>query len=348
MIKFKHKAFAAFISVLFFGLQVFAGNSEEYSKKYHESYQVNSDVILTVTNKYGFVKVVTSETDHITIDVKVSIEANSQEKAQKTLDKIQIDIDGSPSHVNAVTSIIKEAKFKELSIDYTITMPMSGNTDLTNKFGDLYLNELDGNAKIYVAYGAMDVGKLNSQTNDITVKFGSGKVTYAQYLNYVSRYSTVDVGRAKLLNLDTQYGTTEVGEVGRLKLDAAYEDIDLGTIVELTAVVKFGDLEVEGVISKLDLELKYGDAEIDFISKDFTEVSVEAGFGDVDLAFQTGSNFVLEGKSSFGDINIPGGTISNVDDSGSGGNYNGKLFEGASPSTVRAKISYGDLDIRIH
>lgn len=348
MMKFKLKSIATLLSVLFFGLQVFAGGLEEFKKEYRETFDVNKDVILTVSNKFGFVKVVTSETDQINIDVKVTVEAKNAEKAKKLLDEIQIEITGDKENVSAITKLIKGSKFKELSIDYTITMPVSGNVDITNKFGSFYLNELNGNSKIYVSYGSLDIDNLNSQNNDVTVKFGSGKIKYAQYLNYVSRYSSAHIDRAKLLNLDTQYGDARVGEVGRMDLKNAYGDVRLGTIVELKADVQFGDLDVEGIINTLELESQYGDVDIDFISKDFADVTIHSAFGDVGLAFQSGSNFVLEGKASFGEINIPGGTISSVDGSGNSDTYNGKLFEGTSPSTVKAKMSYGDLDISIH
>jgi len=345
---FKHKSIAALTFVLFLGLQVFAGGLEEYKKEYHESYNVNSDVILNVSNKYGFVKIVTGETDQVTIDVKITVEAKNQEKAQKVFNQIIIDISGSESEVSAITTIKNNSKFKELSIDYTITMPVSGNLKATNKFGSFYLNEINGSSKIYVAYGSADIGNLNSKTNDLTVKFGSGKVKYAHYLNYTTQYSAAKVGRAKLLNLNNQYGGVDVGEVGRMEFTNAYGDADLGTIVELKIKTKFGDVDVEGVISKLELETQYGDVDIDFISKDFSLVNIKGSFGDVDIAFETGSNFELDTKASFGDISIPSGTVSVVSDDGNSESYSGKMYEGTTPSIVKARMSYGDLDISIH
>jgi len=348
MMKFKHKTIAALFSVLFFGLQVFANNQIEFKKEYHQSFQVNDNVMLTTSNKYGFIKIITSQTNEISIDVLVKIEAENQEKAQKLLDKINIAISGNPQNVSAVTTIAKNSSFKELSIDYTITMPISGNIDISNKFGSFYLNELDGSSKIYCTYGSIDIGKLNSKSNDITVKFGDGKVKYAHYLDYLSRYSSVKIERAKLLNLDAQYGDVRVGEVGRMDLKNQYGDTDLGTIVELTADVQFGDLEIEGIISSIELDSQYGDTDINFVSKNFEQVNIQSSFGDVDIAFESGSNFELNAKASFGDIDLPSGTTINTEDHGTGETYTGSLFEGSTPSVVKAKMSYGDLDISIH
>lgn len=348
MTTFKLKSLAAFTFVLFWGLQVFAGGVDQFGKEYHKSFKVNKDVTLDVSNKFGFVKIVTSETNALTIDVKITVEAKNIEKAKKLLEQIEVTITGNADKVVAITEFEKNSQFKELSIDYTISMPVSGNIEITNKFGEFYLNQINGKSNIAVSYGSVDIGSLNSQENDLTVKFGSGKVKYAQFLNYTSRYSTATVKRAKLLNLDAQYGAIEIGEVGRMSLKNSYGDADLGTIVELTAEVKFGDLDIEGIIGKFVINSQYGDVDIDFISKDFDLIDIKSSFGDVDLSFQSGSNFVLEGKASFGDINIPSGTISKVDDSGGSDTYNGKMFEGTSPSTVKALMSYGDLAISIH
>lgn len=345
---FKLKSIAALSFVLFIGAQVLANGLDEYSKHYHETFKVNSDVILTVSNKFGFVKIVTSETNEIGIDVDVTVEAKNQEKANKLLNKIMIELSGDANAVKAITSFDKDSQFKELSIDYTITMPVSGNIDISNKFGAFYINELNGNSKVYVAYGKADIGNLNSTKNDVTVKFGSGKLKYAKYINYTAKYSAVNIKRAKLLNLDAQYGDCTVGEVGRMDLKTAYGDMNLGTIVELTAEMKFGDVSIEGIIDKMEVNGQYGDLEVDFISSDFSLIDIKLSFGDAELAFQSGSNFNLEGKASFGDINIPGGTSSNVNDSGNSETYTGKMFEGNTPSTVRVKMSYGDLDISIH
>jgi hypothetical protein len=286
--------------------------------------------------------------NQIVIDVKVTVEGRSAEKGRKLLDEINIEISGNPSRVVAMTSLAENSKFRELSIDYTITMPVSGNVDVVNKFGNLYLNELNGNSKVHVSYGSLEIGSLNSKSNSVKVKFGSGKINYAHYLDCISRYSDIDVDRAKLLNIDAQYGDVKVGEVGRMDLKCQYGDVNLGTIAELTADVQFGDLDVEGVITSLVLDSQYGDADFDFISKDFKAVTVNTSFGDVNVAFQSGSNFTLEGKASFGEISIPCCTVNEVNVSGGSDTYYGKMFEGTSPSSVKIKMSYGDLDISIH
>lgn len=347
MFKLTLKSFATFILVLFVAVPVFAKSSSEFTRSYHEEFAVNQDVMFNIKNKYGFVKVVTSPSKTVVVDVKIKVEASSQEKANKLMDRIRISISGGEDLVTAVTEIEKNTSFKSLSIDYTVNMPVTGQIDATNKFGDFYLNELDGEATIYVGYGALEIGELNHTHNNVTVKYGSGKIDYAHYINVVSRYSKMRVKRAKLLDLNSQYGEVQVGEVGRLVLKSAYEDIEIGTVVELEANVRFGDMEVEGIMGKFICDAQYGDVEVNFISKDFSEVEIASDFGDVDLAFESGSNFNLNGKASFGDISIPNGSISTV----SGDNtqvYDGNLYEGTAPSSVVARISYGDLEISIY
>lgn len=347
MFKFKLKSIAAVVIVLFVALPIFAKSSQSFSRTYHEQFAVNPDVLFKVNNKYGFVKIVTNNTNEIIVDVKVSIDAASQDKADKLLDRITISIMGDASEVTAITEIEKNSKFKDLSIDYTISMPVSGRLDAINKFGDFYLNELNGSAEVYVGYGALEIGDLNSQNNKVTVKYGSGKINYAKYLTGLSRYSKMRVDRAKLLDMNSQYGELRIGEVGRLILKSAYEDIEIGTVVELEANVRFGDMEIDGIMGKFICDAQYGDIEVSFISKDFTVVELEADFGDAELTFENGSNFTLNAKASFGDVNMPNGTINTV----SGGDlqsYEVQTTNTETPSKVFARMSYGDLDISIY
>lgn len=347
MIKFKLKSIAAVVIVLFVALPIFAKSSQSYTRTYHEQFAVNPDVLFNISNKYGFVKIVTSNSNEVVIDVKVSVDAASQDKANRLLDRISISIMGNTQEVSAITEIENNSNFKELSIDYTISMPVTGQIDATNKFGDFYLNELNGTAKVYVGYGAVEIGDLNSQDNTVTVKYGSGKVNYANYLTALCKYSKIRVDRAKLLDLNSQYGQLDIGEVGRLILKSAYEDIEIGTLVEFEANIRFGDVEIDGIMGKFICDIQYGDVEVSFISKDFSTVELESDFGDGELTFENGSNFTLNAKATFGDVNVPNGTINTITE---GDSYSDEeqISNSEKLAKVFARMSYGDLDITIY
>ena len=345
MNKNKLKSIISLLGTLFIGLHVFAGHLEEFSKVYHQEYSVNSDVLLNISNKYGKIKVITSETDRVTIDVLVMTEGKSEVKSKEVLDKINIEFYGEASKVTAKTLFDDHAKFKNLTIDYTITMPINGSVELINKFGDVYVNELNGSSVIKIAYGDLIAGKLNSKNNNVTIKFGDAKISYVNYLYTVLRYSDIKINKVKLFDLDTQYGDANVGEVGRMIFDGQYSDVRIGTIVELVADIRYGDITVEGVLSSVKLDSEYGDANFKLVSKGFKNIDVNTSFGDVDIDFESGSKFVLDGTASYGDVKIPQGTLCELKENGEVKKQNVKSEP--TVSTVKVKVSYGDLDIGI-
>ena len=337
MWKLKLKSVVALIIVLSFGAQVYAGKQTQYKTEYHKNYDVVENVQVNVVNKYGLVKIISGPVNEVSIDVTVSLAAKNQEQASKLLGSIKIILEGSESEVSATTHIENNNKFKELSIEYVIHMPINGSIDVENKFGDFYLNELKGNVKLLVAYGKVDIGTLHAKQNEVTVKFGEAKINYATYLTMVGRYSKVHVDQAKLFNIDSQYGEVKARQIGRLILASAYDEVNLGTIVEMDA----------SIMKEFKLDAQYSDVDIAFVSKDFTDIEIHASFGDVAVAFESGSNFEFDGQASYGDINIPSGTVSTVQKNAGSDSYEGAFFEGKKIGHFKARLSYGDLDVSI-
>jgi len=94
--------------------------------------------------------------------------------------------------------------------NYTINFPQSMSIDLTNKFGDIYINEVSGKARINLSYGSLDVNKLNNSDNLIDLKFcNSAKVRSIQGAVVNLKYSTLDIDYAGSLRLDSKYSKPE-------------------------------------------------------------------------------------------------------------------------------------------
>lgn len=340
-------AVALVLSLAF--LPVFADSvlPAEFKKEYHESFTVNSDVLVDLSNKYGDIEITTGSEDKVTIDVVVSLDASNQEKAQKLLDRIEISISGSNDKVSAMTQITEKGNFDDLSIDYTVYMPKSAQLELVNKFGDVSVTTVDGPTNIYVGYGALNTGALNSKSNEVTVKYGKGHVAFASYMDMTLRYTDrMNVGKAKLLNLDSQFSEVEIGAVGRLNLDAAYDDIELTAGAEVIGILKYADMEIGAVTSKLDVRVAYGDLEVSKIDSEFKLVDLNVQFADASIVFEDESQFTLEAEAAYGDISLPSSKLNlSKDESYTSVDYEGSTKSGAGNATVKLKASYGDIRV---
>ena len=145
---------------------------EDYSKTIKNKYNVNDNAQLVIQNKFGEVRCLNWTEKAVSIEVTITVDASSQEKAQKLLDKISVSMSGSSDKVEAITDIA-ETGFNnvEFSIDYIVMMPENVRLDLMNKFGDSYVEEVSGQSRLEIQYGNMEIKSLKHSSNNIIVKF---------------------------------------------------------------------------------------------------------------------------------------------------------------------------------
>ncbi len=327
-------------------IQTAAFGQKEMSKRIQKSFDVNPDVTVSLVNKFGNIRITTDSVDKVTIDVIITVKGRNQERLQSQLDNISIKISGSKTNVSAETVISKSTKNNiKLEINYKVRMPVSGNLKVTNSFGEVILNNLDGSSLVNVSYGAFYARKLNNKDNDVTVKFGKATIDYALYLTLNSSYSDVAVKRVKLLHLTSKYGNASVDAAGRIHLTSAYDVVSLGAVAELFAESKFSGLEVETITQKLKLNVKYGGVEIAFISKNFKNVDIDVQYADVELTFEGYSDFYLDSKVSYGEIDLPSNMEVIVSKNNQETSYSGASGEGNPKSVVRLRAKYANIEV---
>jgi len=245
---------------------------------------------------------------------------------QKRLKKLSCAVSiGSILFVN--TSVAGVPNFLDITQQAGITSESTTNPNVDTGGGVAWIDiDNDGFQDIYIPNpepGASWLYKNNGDGTFTDVAFAAGAD------NSVYRSTGAAIGDVNGDGCDDIFVTNGANSVSE-PFDAAQQNTLLLNDFCSTGAVGFSDITNSAGL----------DGEV------FN--SMVSSFGDVELAFQSGGNFVLEGKASFGDISIPGGTLSSVDGSGNSETYNGKMFEGTTPSTVKARMSYGDLDISIH
>ena len=106
----------------------------------------------------------------------ITVKGASSRRVQEKLDEIDVYFSLQPDHVIAKTQIEENWSLKffksariQYRIDYTIKLPRSSKVDLTNDYGSIALNALDGSAKIHCDFGKLLIGALNSETTYSTL-----------------------------------------------------------------------------------------------------------------------------------------------------------------------------------
>ena len=323
--------------------------AQDFTKTYFkEKYDVDNGANLVIRNKFGDIHCQVWDEGSVDITVTVKVDANSQEKANKVFDKISVDLTGSRTKVEGITSVgsISNADY---SIDYDIWMPRWINIDLENKFGDIYIDESDGLAKINLEYGAMEANAFNGPKTELTIKFSNGETGFMKDGTLNIEYSEWESSGAENLQVYSRFSEISIEKLAKLNIDSQYDEISIGSSGPVISVSRFSELEFDKIIGDFDFDAEYGDITINFVSASFKTGKLRNSFAGASLILDPKASVNINAEMEFGELSYPDSHTSLSQETiGYTKNiYKGKIGAGsgtASQLTINTKNADVDID----
>jgi hypothetical protein len=280
---------------------------DDYSKVIKKEYTVNPDAQVILENKFGNIHCNNWDKNLVTVEIRITVSASGQESAEKLLNLVSIVSNGTPAQVEIRTVFGKEgfSGNSKVNVDYTVNMPATVNLNLTNKFGDVFLNDLSGKGNINIAYGNIEVNKLLNSDNVIDIKFGKGDIQYITGAMVALKYSEMKVEYAGSLFVDSKFSNLEGNKIISLSISFEGGNIDVENTSAVTGKSKFSDLNFSHLDKKIDLDIQYGNCDVEEISADFSLVSVRNKYGDVTINIPSGTSYTLDADLKFCDLDFP-------------------------------------------
>jgi len=138
--------------------------AQVYSDRKVRNFKVTEKTTVEVSNKYGKIHVVTWKKDSARFEVDLRISTNSYQKMDKLRSNIGFDFSGSKSYVKAKTDFSNQAGVisdfvdafipsNQVTINYMVYVPEYVNLKIENKFGDIYIDDYNGNLQIELSNG---------------------------------------------------------------------------------------------------------------------------------------------------------------------------------------------------
>ncbi len=345
--------------LLFVPLTIFAVNKRgKYTKNkvIKKVYTVNKDATLTISNKYGNINIVTGDSNQIEISVTITTSGDNEEKVMQRLEQIDVKFSGSSSNVSAKTIIEKNSSSWNLwgkkynvnmEINYVIKMPVTNNVNLSNDYGGINLDKLDGSAKINCDYGKIVIGELNNTNNSINIDY--------------TNKSNIDFMKDGDINAD--YSTLHVEKAGRINLNADYSHLSFGTVEDLDYNCDYGDIKIEECgnitgnndymhtsVGKLNgsaiFKVDYGSVKIKSLSENFKKINIESSYTNIKIGVNSSNSFNIKANLGYGNLKYGDGfTFSKEIVKNSSKYYEGYYNSPNSNSNITLKTSYGNISL---
>jgi hypothetical protein len=337
-------------------------NMDRLNKNFQKEFDVEKGSRVRIENRFGQINIENWDKNSVFIDVEVTVDHPSKEKSERMLAAISVSIEKVGNDVVAITTIdekllnsiggnILGSSSKEIKIDYKVRMPKYMNLTLFNKFGDVFINEVTGHAKIELKYGNLKANRIvygnNAPLSSLTLGYGNATIEEVDWLKLDIKYSNVTITRSKALAILSKYSKINVDNTSSMVLESKYDTYTIGRISNIVGESGYTNYRIEQLDKKLDISSRYGDIKVTNVPATFELIKFNGSYSSISAIISESAVYAISGEASYGSITygspnrvsrIEGNTKMEV--SGTVGG------ESNSPAQVKINIRYGNARLR--
>jgi len=276
---------------------------QSVSKTMEKSFVLNNTGEFQLENKYGNITLTGWDKDKVLVNISIKVNHRKQENAKDLLGRINPKIKSSVGFVSIISEITNKnrgwfADFfndanpidsdrSHVQIDYEVYLPRKAKLKVTNRFGDVVIEDWSGALNVLLEHGDLWIGD-NLSKADITMKYGKLRARNINYANIYLKNGELDMEDSKSLKLNTVGSNMNVNIISSLEIYSNKDHIALAEVEAVYGSLKFTTLEVQRLIKDVDLNLKIADFRVFEIIDPAAEIAIEQESSDIGL---TVSNF---------------------------------------------------------
>ena len=284
---------------------VIGGNNSELSGKYtkdktiSKQFTVNPDATFKVDNSYGNIEVVTWDENRVEVEISITVSGNNEEKVQKKLDEITVEFDNSPSFVSAKTKFSKNKSWwnwgnnnVNMKINYIIKLPITNNVDISNDYGNINLDKLEGHAKISCDYGKITTKELLADNNIINFDYTNN--SYFEFIKsgkIIADYSGFTIAKTKSLTVVADYSKSKIEIAEDISYNCDYGGLTIDKVNNLTGNGDYLTTKIGDVYKNIDIKGDYGSLKINNMTDNAGNVAIESDYMKITIGYASNYSF---------------------------------------------------------
>ncbi|MBL7113116.1 MAG: hypothetical protein ISS19_14360 [Bacteroidales bacterium] len=279
------------------------------SKKITRSFPTNPDTRLDVSNKYGRIHLIPWKKDSVKVVVDLYVRSSSSKKLEKIMNTIDFEFTGTKYYIIASTNFGTKypAFFSDLielsesiipsknqvEIDYTVMVPSGMDINVSNKFGDIFIDDLKGNVSVSLSNGDLKINRLEGEAS-INHHFGKGIINYINNGRLTLSYSNLEIMESQQLTINSKSSEIRIDQVDILKTESRRDKYIVGQMNNLFGDSYFSDISVSRMDDEVNYSPSYGDFRIDSVGKGFSYINLNSDYSDIRMVFSKSSSFYLD------------------------------------------------------
>ncbi len=328
-------------------------------KTIRKEYKVNPDALLKIDNSYGNLTLTSWNEDRVIIEVHIKTSGNNEEKVQDKLDEITVDFDASATMVSAKTIFDAnrggwnwgwgKRNNVNMQVNYTIKLPVKNNINLSNDYGNIILDRIDGHARIDCDYGRLEIGELRGRNNQLSFDYTSkSSIGYVNSAAISADYSGFSIGKAGDLDITADYTNGSVGQMGNLKYTSDYGTLEVAEVTNVYGRGDYINVKLGTVHGNADVAADYGSLEINKMAADAGNLSIQTDYTGVKIGYAPDYHFDFEISTQYANVSGKDNFEVNISQEKDRERYyKGYHGKAGSGNTVTIRSDYGGISFEV-
>ncbi|SDL59421.1 hypothetical protein SAMN04488034_10675 [Salinimicrobium catena] len=338
--------------------------NDVYKGKYNKQktikkeFKVSANDLLKLDNSYGNIDIVTWDQNRVEIEVTVKTNGNDEEKVQQRLDEIKVNFSQTGGEVSAETifpntsnswlgSLFGSSSNVNMEVNYRVKAPVTNNMNISNDYGSINLDELEGDLKLSCDYGKFMIRELRGNNNylnfDYTRKSSIGFVKKAKIQ---ADYSEFRIEEAGTVDLSADYTDAYFEKVENISFNNDYGSLSIDKLRNIKGQGDYLGVKLGMVYSRADLNMDYGSLSIDKLMPAIKTVEIDSDYTSLKIGYDPEAAFGFEVNTSYGGVKGLEGNNFNVNKRHQSGsdNYFQGYYGNSSGGQVKINSSYGSVN----
>ncbi|NJB35017.1 hypothetical protein [Croceivirga sp. JEA036] len=324
-------------------------------KTIKKEFTVNMDALLRVKNSYGNLNISSWDQNKVLIEVHIKTNGNDEERVKERLAEIDVDFENTASMVSAITRFTEKKSSwgwnwggkhnVNVQVNYTIKVPVKNSVNLGNDYGSIFLDRIDGHAKISCDYGKMEIGELRGRNNELRFDYTS-KSTF-EYVNSAeifADYSGFTIEKAGNLIIRADYTHSNIEKMEHLDYVSDYGSIDVGYAKNVQGRGSYISVKLGDVEGNVDINADYGSVKINRMMPNAGNIDINSDYTGIKIGYDSDYQFTFEINTEYAGVSGKEDFEINYSNEKSTRKYY-KGFHGNAnaPNTVTINSEYGGI-----
>ncbi len=292
-----------------------------HEKTIKKSYKTTTDPEVSIINKYGKVYVEQWDKDSVSFKIEVEMTSKNHLKLSKMRNSLDFEFDKSGQYITAVTTIQKSGpviihdlgdlltKEDRLKIDYTVKVPKGTILNIDNKYGNVYLPDLNNRAQITLSHGDLRVNSINVHCS-LEVHFGDVSIkNFEKGLLKIS-YGDCRIRKANNIVINSKNSEIRVAQVNKIRFDSKRDKVILEKVGSVNGEFDFSKVRINNLQTRAYMNMKFGELIVDRLAPGFEAITSTSKFTDFEIHTGDESRFKLDLVHRKVDVTLPKASLS--------------------------------------